>query len=388
MAGKIRSNDVCPVLGCGKPFKETVLGKNRVDLVCPVHLTRPEKYYIDARHLKAKKIYTDAGGDPFVSYESARELFDEMTREKKKGGFDPSRYSPSLRKPFLVENEAREWLSTLPQDKSAAYSRNAESFFRVHVLPAFGSVDVRTINARMIEAFYRKLIEKKLAPKSIASILKSLGAFLKREHRLGVIQGVPLFPEFKAQPRKEKGWLHSAHQASILSVISARHRLPFETMMGIGIRPGEVIALRTEDILPEGYIRIVRAIDEAGNVRDPKNGKGREMRVLPDLHGKLMAQAGGDNPLRESKWLFINEAGGHYSRESLHQIWLRACRKAGVKIGMYQGCRHSRATQTYIAGQERIAAEVAGELGNTVAVAKADYILSVRKVSELKTGGG
>jgi len=52
---------------------------------------------------------------------------------------------------------------------------------------------------------------------------------------------------------------------------------------------------------------------------------------------------------RETDFIFRNprarSESKRYTNESLNNIWKAACKKVGVKIGLYQGTKHSSCTQ-------------------------------------------
>lgn len=276
MKGKIRTLEKCP--HCDKPFSNVLhpITKDQIDLMCKEHKTRPHYFYIDARHLKAGKIYRDKRGNLFDSFLAAHRQLEDMRGEVDDRTFDPDDWMPSKLKEFKLENEAQKWLDKIEHDKSHVYVRHCKTFMEKYIIPEFGAMDVRDMRTSHIEDFYYLLRDKDLSPgkkpspKYIKNILTTLQTFLNRLQHNETISRVPRFPVVRV-PQKARGWLNRERQAQVLSFIPERHRLIFEMLVETAERPGEVCAHKRKDLI-DGEIVIERAFDERGSLKETKSG--------------------------------------------------------------------------------------------------------------------
>jgi integrase len=90
-----------------------------------------------------------------------------------------------------------------------------------------------------------------------------------------------------------------------------------------GLRQGELLALRREDIdLVTGLLRVRRSVTR-GFVTEPKSGKGRDIPLGDEAIAALKAERHLRGPL-----VFCDDAGRMWKKNEVkHPLW-RACRKA------------------------------------------------------------
>ncbi len=360
MKGKIRTKEKCQ--SCQGNFQavQHPITKDHIDLMCPSCRTRPLYYFIDARDMKAGKIYKNKRGQLFDSFLAAHRQLEEMRGEIDNHTFDPEDWVPKRLQEFKFRDVAKKWIERIERDKSYSYVRHCKSYLEHHIKRELGDIDVRDIRTSHIEDLYLKLIEKKLSPKTIDGILSTLQTLINRLHYLDLITRVPKFPLVKV-PQTAKGWINREKQKAVLSHIPERHRLIFETLKETAERPGEVCAHKKKDLI-DGEICIERAFDERGNFKEEKTGKVIYRGISLALWNKLAEQAKDKLP---EAWLFLDEFGKPYSQDRLYRIWKRATKAAGMQISLYAGTRHSRASQKRLEKEKEIAEACRKELGHS-----------------------
>jgi integrase len=359
LKGKIRTKEKCP--HCKKPFEVDLhpVTKEQI-LICKDHQTHPHYFYIDARPMGAGKIYKDKRGKPFDSFLAAHRQLEEMRGEVDDRTFDASDWLPSKLKEYKLKYEAEKWIDSLERDKSYAYVTHVRYTMNHYIIPELGEMDVRDIRRRHIEDFYFKLRGKNLALKSIKGILGNLQTFLNRLYEAEIIRRAPKGVIVKV-PQKARGWLNREKQAQVLSLIPERHRLIFETLMETAERPSEVCAHKKKDLI-DGELCIERAFDKTGKLKETKSGRVIYRGISLGLWQKLTDHSKDKLP---EAWLFLDRYGEPYSRNKLYRIWERACKKAGVKISLYAGTRHSRASQKRLEMEKQVAEACRESLGHT-----------------------
>ncbi|MFQ5482309.1 MAG: tyrosine recombinase XerC [Nitrospinaceae bacterium] len=177
--------------------------------------------------------------------------------------------------PFLVylqaeKNVSKHTLSAYRNDLS-----QLADFLQETGLTGPGQPDIRRVDRLTLRAFLSHLYKNRCSLSTLGRKRSALSSFFKylcREGRLesNPIQGLPA-------PRKQDplpvyvsvddvfGWLNRPEGSGF---IPTRDRAILETLYGTGIRIGELVSLRTEDLyLDRRQIRV--------------RGKGRKERILP-----------------------------------------------------------------------------------------------------------
>lgn len=130
------------------------------------------------------------------------------------------------------------------------------------------------------------------------------------------------------------------------SFAGARDRAMFETLYGGGLRVGELVSLRLEDVT-DGFARVR---GKRGKIRLTPLGEGANAAIeswLPFRAAKLAKLK------RSCSWLFINKGGGRLSTVSVRIRLARLAQRAGVNRHVTpHTLRHSFATHLLNAGAD------------------------------------
>jgi integrase len=146
-------------------------------------------------------------------------------------------------------------------------------------------------------------------------------------------------------------------QESILEKIPKRDRPILQFMMEYGCRPGEARALQ-KDCIANGEIIIKRAFSDNQLRETTKTGRIRRYPITSYFQLVL------DNFERHlSPFVFVRDDGQPYTSKNLNKIWLEAYAKAGIKIKLYNGIRHSLGCQLLDMGYDL--SLVQDQLGHT-----------------------
>ena len=142
--------------------------------------------------------------------------------------------------------------------------------------------------------------------------------------------------KYSKVPKKIPVVLTKEEVLSLLDNIkNEKHKLMLETMYSSGIRVGELINLRVEDLdLKKGY----------GFVRGGKGNKDRLFIIAEKIKQKIRNLIEVEN-LDEKKSLFISDRKSKYNVRTIQQIIKIACKKAKIKKNITpHTLRHSFAT--------------------------------------------
>ncbi len=204
---------------------------------------------------------------------------------------------------------------------------NAFKQFLLH-FPEKHPNDLRTDD---IEAYQYHLARRQVSNSYLNQIVNAIRYFYKDV--LGDAQRV----KFIERPRKERKLPVILSKTEVSRLLSSIPNLKHQTMLSVaysgGLRMGEVLSLRTNDILfDRGLIRITAA---KGN-KDRVTLLGRSTAAL--IKRYLEAYKPTDH-------LFPGQDGGRYSERSLQKVMEQALKNAGIdKPATLHTLRHSFAT--------------------------------------------
>lgn len=230
---------------------------------------------------------------------------------------------------------------------------------RCHIVPALGDYRLDQITYAVIEDFKLALARKParnaskskpsdetpyLSAKSINNCLTILRRMLVIVRKRGLITTVPEIDWLKVPPQ-EFDFLDFEESDRLLRAVDDDWRTMVLVALRTGMRMGELIALRWQDVdLVAGKIT-VRQNAVKGKIGMPKSGKAREIPLSNDAIAALKSYRHLKGPL-----VFCTIDGRMLKYTELrHPLW-RACRKAGLRPVQWHTCRHSFASHLVMRG--------------------------------------
>jgi integrase len=267
------------------------------------------------------------------TYKADADRFDRERRRARELGvaFMPERGSETLAE--FVEI----WWSEYVVPRLARATRN--SYLAVwdrHIRPVLGGYSVREISPSVLDS-YRVSLEAQGTGE--ATVAKSL-AILSGVFRLAVLRGlIPQNPmrEIRSPKVRRQRFVVPASPWSVEQIrgeMLARDRLRDAVLVSVlgyaGLRPGEALALRWEDV-GAATLKIERAV-ALGEIKRTKTGRLRTVRMMRPLAEDLAhwrAECGGSS----DDFVFANARGAVWSEYDWDnwrdRIFKRAARQAG-----------------------------------------------------------
>lgn len=343
MRGSIRTEEVCR---CGGKFQESSKG-----LRCPECRGAPERVFIDFSWKGERlRIFTDKEGHPFTSYEAASRFLTVMRAKEDDHTFDLREYVKVEVKGLQFENYAATWLSRREKEVerghlSREYLRTTRVYVNRYLIPFFGKRSLRDLQEGSIEDF-RDQLPVHLKGKTVYNIMGILQKMLADAHRRRDINRMPALPTIPV-PDPETKWIGKNDQERILAEIQdPLRRAFFLFLMETGCRPGEARALKWDRVqLQIGKVVIAAGMDQ-GIYKD--HTKERDVRIIPlapTLQQALLALPKGT----PGSFVFTFK-GKPFTYKLIWRTWRKAAQAAGVDVCMYQGTRHSIASQAINCG--------------------------------------
>jgi integrase len=266
---------------------------------------------------------------------------------------------------------AERWLDA--QTFDATSRQTVTPRLTVHILPHLGDVELRNLRPSMVQAWLRGRQEV-VAPSYVVQILTTLSAVLSAAVDDGRIATNPCDSPSVKPPKVERRrvvpWpVDRVH--AVVAAHPARYAAVAVVAAGCGLRQGEVLGLRPEDVdfLRRRLLvrRQVRLVAGRPVFALPKGGKEREV-PLPDWVAVALAESlrrfapvpvtlpWGDldrEPATETL-MFTARAGGVWNRNEYNRtVWRPALRVVEVPATRGNGmhaCRHHYASVVLDAG--------------------------------------
>ena len=220
---------------------------------------------------------------------------------------------------------------------------NKQMILRLHLVPAFGELELSAIKPRLIEQYKGRKLQAGLAKKSINNHLTVLHKLLSVAEEWELVPFVPKVKWLKA-PKPEFDFL-DFEEAERLVAAAGEWETMIVVALKTGLRQGELLALRWEDVdLVRGRL-LVRQSFVRGRFGTPKNGKPREVPLSKDTVQLLKSY-------RHLKGeLVFCEAGGEVLTKNMCRRPLySACKRAGLRLLGWHVLRHTFASHLVMRG--------------------------------------
>lgn len=190
-------------------------------------------------------------------------------------------------------------------------ARDNEGLFRNHILPVIGSKLVAEILPSDIKALWNVNTSSKSHLRQVATLTRGVFEMLVDD---GVINRNPaktrLAGKLPKPRRKVDQFYLSVDEARALLTASegTRDYLILRCLFAFGGRPGEVLALRVDDLEP-GRIRADESNSSHNGLKEPKTDEAKDYVPIPsDLEALLRAHIAGEQ-LEARDFLFAGETG-------------------------------------------------------------------------------
>jgi integrase len=241
----------------------------------------------------------------------------------------------------------KEWRTTVAVNLKGSTTRAAESHLRAHILPKLGGLALTEINTKIIQSFVaylatghsRKTVENVLL--TLSSILRTARAW---EYACGAFSLADITMP-REGVRKEQRSFTDEEVGKILSAAPEPFGTILATTAVLGLRIGEVLALRVGDVdLTRRIVRVRQSVDAA--TRTVQAVKSRASSADLPLPSQLETRL--RKHLRthgQRDLLFVNRDGRPLSANKLREKVLHPLlEKLGIPRGGFHSLRHGAAS--------------------------------------------
>ena len=275
---------------------------------------------------------------------------------------------------------ADSWIkTTVPANCKEASTKGYEDILRLHVLPAFGDLKVIDITRGQIKNFLFSKINEGKTKSTVNSYRAVISGVLNQAIDDGIILANPAHSLGRIGKKENDNGkvdpLTSDELKELLDSVQGDRELsghyPFLLLLArTGVRLGEGLALKWDDIDFNGrFIKIERTFSK-GRITSPKNGKSRTVDMSWQLSDALLKlkKSRVVVPIDEdSQWVFTNSKGGLIHQDNWRQrVFKKALKRAAIRNIRIHDIRHTYATLRLSKGDNIV--DVANQLGDTVQV--------------------
>lgn len=230
--------------------------------------------------------------------------------------------------------------------ESTSYEK--EWVFRLHLVPYFGAMRLDAIGAADVERFKTAKLDEDQSKKSISNMLSSLRKLLNLAVEWDVLLKAPKVKAFKV-PKDlvtEDMFLTFDETRRFLQAAAPEWKCYVITGSRTGLRVGELLALRWEDVDTVAGRIVVRRTLWRKQEGPPKGGRSREVALSPEALAALKAHKHLRGP-----YVFCTEDGGRLTHSMVKDVVPATCRRAGLaKRITNHGMRHTFASHLVMRG--------------------------------------
>lgn len=244
---------------------------------------------------------------------------------------------------FLNETIA---LSTKPKTH-ISYS----SLIRNHVLPSLGHLKLTDLRPQHLQSLYAEKLESGLSKRTVQFTHSVIHRGLEQAVKWGLVPKNVAKLANPPKPEKKAPLTFSKEEAVILLEHLRGDRLYplYAVAIGCGLRLGELLALKWEDInFDAGTISVKRNIQYIPHqglvVGEPKSERSRRSVVMPEFVAGILKKQKGDG------WVFKTSNNTPFSPRNIERHFVKILDKANLPHIRFHDLRHTAATLLLMEG--------------------------------------
>jgi integrase len=257
------------------------------------------------------------------------------------------------------------WLTTVSKHKVKPTTLEDYALtIRKHLKPALGAISVQDLTPAMVQSFYADRIDAGIGSRTVQLCHQRLSQALALAVREGVVtRNVCSATEPPtSRPKPSEVWTATEARAFIAASMTDTYAPLWQLALGTGLRRGEFLGVRWQDIDLDGRQLSVRQtvvlLGGAPSIQPPKSAAARRTiklstEIADSLAKHRVAQVA--RRLAAESWsdgdlIFCTGEGNPINPNNLYRNFNAIIERAGVKRIPPHGMRHTHATLLLAAG--------------------------------------
>ncbi len=231
---------------------------------------------------------------------------------------------------------ASEWLEPYIERKQVktATARGYRTVVSKHLVPAFGKLQLQSVDVEVIERQTAKWLRDGLSPRTVNANLQVLGMIFKAARKRKLIMTNPV-DDVDRPKQDEREWRILTPVEDFRRDNLTTARAMFQTVMILGLRCGELLGLRWRSVAladPDGPRLRVAETWTRNRVDTPKSKDSRRTLAFNnDLAGILMDHRAWSAFDSDSDRVFPNpRTGNAYDIHTYGELWREVLKRAGI----------------------------------------------------------
>jgi integrase len=213
-----------------------------------------------------------------------------------------------------------------------------------HIIPAMGNLRLDEVGPAQIEKYKSQKLKDRLSPKTVNNHLIVLRRMLAVASEWGSLVNVPRFKWLKVE-RPSFDFLDFDESERLVAAADGDWQGMIALAISTGLRIGELLALRWEDLDLSRRMMMVRRNVARGIIGTPKSGKPRPV----DLGRDIVVRLNEHRHLR-GELVFCGDDGRMLSKAECKRPLWRACKRAGLRRIGWHVLRHTFASHLVMRG--------------------------------------
>jgi integrase len=260
-----------------------------------------------------------------------------------------------------VADYLKSWLEdSVKLTNRAQTYRSYEWIVRVHLIPGLGKSTLEKLNPQVLQAFIKSCSKSGLSPATVKHINATLRAALSQAEDWELVDRNVAKLVKLPRAQKYRPTVLSPEQAKAFLLFSANHpqEALFSVALSLGLRRGEIIGLRWQDVdFTVGSLRVTHSLERVKGkglqLGDPKSAKAQRVLRLPlvcvqaltrQKEKQRVAREWCGAGWKEAGFVFTTSVGTPMQPEMLTREFKAAIAAAGLPDMRLHDLRHSCAT--------------------------------------------
>jgi integrase len=267
-----------------------------------------------------------------MSHKQAKKILAERLNEVNAINNNPRQHAPSMTFADFASGLWKSYLGNKRVKPSTAYSY--DSMIEKHLIPAFGAMQLGQITTVDVTEFFNKTQEK-LASKYRLNLYALLNTMFDVASQHDLVEKSPVRRKLHRPQHepKEKPVLSAEQVRKVIEAVAEEYKPLFVITAVTGMRIGEILALRWQDVDLDAKKMTVRHNLWRGQLGTPKTKASAKTRNLSDLLiTAFLVQQLNSKFIQPDNFVFARRDGSSYDRDWLRErVLYPALDEVGVK---------------------------------------------------------